>query len=253
MNNTKRFFWIDNLKGFLILLVILGHCIQHTISDYQSNIVFQFIYSFHMPLFIFVSGYVSYRDCLKWLTIKKRFLQLIIPFMVWTILSALMRGDFLTIPTTILYPEKGLWFLWALFFITLINTISCRFAYRIRLSDELINIFIAIILLISMRAFNYFCYPTIAKFYLFYIAGFYLRKYSNCFDRWDKYIIIPSFLLFLTMFILFHQNKSSFYINWGVINDLVCKIFLPMIAIIGFISLFKTQFCNRLIISKLGG
>lgn len=59
MKEKKKLLWIDNLRGFLILLVILGHCIQNTNSNYQSDILFCYIYSFHMPLFIFVSGYVS--------------------------------------------------------------------------------------------------------------------------------------------------------------------------------------------------
>ena len=31
---NKRLNWLDNLKGFLILLVVLEHCIQETCSGY---------------------------------------------------------------------------------------------------------------------------------------------------------------------------------------------------------------------------
>mgnify|MGYP000853467853 FL=1 len=57
--------WIDSLKGFLIVLVVLGHVVQSMIDSnvfYTSNYVlvplFYWIYSFHMPLFFLVSGYV---------------------------------------------------------------------------------------------------------------------------------------------------------------------------------------------------
>jgi fucose 4-O-acetylase-like acetyltransferase len=56
----QRIAYIDFLKGFTILLVILGHCIEFNDTDYWNNIVFRYIYSFHMPLFMFLSGYVSY-------------------------------------------------------------------------------------------------------------------------------------------------------------------------------------------------
>ena len=48
---THRLHYIDNLKGVLILLVVLGHCIQCTDLDFDHNAVFRYIYSFHMPLF----------------------------------------------------------------------------------------------------------------------------------------------------------------------------------------------------------
>ena len=37
---THRLHYIDNLKGVLILLVVLGHCIQCTDLDFDHNAVF---------------------------------------------------------------------------------------------------------------------------------------------------------------------------------------------------------------------
>ena len=53
---THRLHYIDNLKGVLILLVVLGHCIQCTDLDFDHNAVFRYIYSFHMPFFIYLAG-----------------------------------------------------------------------------------------------------------------------------------------------------------------------------------------------------
>lgn len=49
-NNT-----IDIAKGFLIICVILGHLLLDTLNE---NVVRYVIYSFHMPLFMFLSGYL---------------------------------------------------------------------------------------------------------------------------------------------------------------------------------------------------
>ena len=48
----------DNLKFILITLVVAGHFADE-IMDYSSiySSIFLFIYAFHMPLFIFISGY----------------------------------------------------------------------------------------------------------------------------------------------------------------------------------------------------
>lgn len=52
-------YW-DNLKGILILLVVCGHLSERYVND--SNLlkhIWILIYSFHMPLFIFVNGYFA--------------------------------------------------------------------------------------------------------------------------------------------------------------------------------------------------
>lgn len=51
---------LDSLKGFLIILVVIGHVI--TVLDNVNVInhaVMGLIYSFHMPLFILISGYLT--------------------------------------------------------------------------------------------------------------------------------------------------------------------------------------------------
>lgn len=49
----------DLIKAFAIFLVILGHCIQKMDPSWQQNLVQRFIYSFHMPLFMFISVYFA--------------------------------------------------------------------------------------------------------------------------------------------------------------------------------------------------
>lgn len=46
---------IDAVKGVLILLVIIGHVLVGPIDEHVVRYV---IYSFHMPAFFFVSGYL---------------------------------------------------------------------------------------------------------------------------------------------------------------------------------------------------
>lgn len=62
---TKRITYLDSLKAILILLVILGHAVQFNTEEYETNPLFQFIYSFHMPLFLFISGYLTCRGSFK--------------------------------------------------------------------------------------------------------------------------------------------------------------------------------------------
>ena len=59
---TKRLVWADSLKGMLIALVVLGHAIQEALRDgCFDNHFWNYIYSFHMPAFMALSGYLNYR------------------------------------------------------------------------------------------------------------------------------------------------------------------------------------------------
>ena len=64
---SNRIEWIDALKGFAIFSVVLGHCVtdsmsSNTFPEYAATlkIIYDFIYSFHMPLFFIISGFVFY-------------------------------------------------------------------------------------------------------------------------------------------------------------------------------------------------
>ena len=46
---------VDAVKGILIFLVVIGHVLLGTLDE---NIIRYTIYSFHMPAFFFVSGYL---------------------------------------------------------------------------------------------------------------------------------------------------------------------------------------------------
>jgi len=74
----NRILWIDWAKSIGMFLVILGHC--HIRESEQ--IVTQYIYSFHMMLFFFLSGILCRRD-LSLTSIKKDIRYLIFPYLVY--------------------------------------------------------------------------------------------------------------------------------------------------------------------------
>lgn len=53
----ERIIWYDNTKFTLICLVVIGHFVEFHLGEsriYQS--LYLFIYTFHMPLFVFIAG-----------------------------------------------------------------------------------------------------------------------------------------------------------------------------------------------------
>lgn len=74
---SKRIEYIDIARGIGILLVVMGH------NDFAlvSPFAYQVIYSFHMPLFFFLSGYFINTTIGFWDFFKKRFNSLLKPFL----------------------------------------------------------------------------------------------------------------------------------------------------------------------------
>jgi len=50
MKNGNRIIWIDWAKSLCMVLVVFGHC------HFQDHLLSHIIYSFHIPLFFFLSG-----------------------------------------------------------------------------------------------------------------------------------------------------------------------------------------------------
>lgn len=197
----KRLIWADSLKGFLIILVVLGHAIQGTLGhDCVDNHLWNIIYSFHMPAFMAVSGFLAFRTNglgqNYWGLIIRRFRQLVIPFVCYTIIMILLNLDFsfATIVDYLIFPDKGLWFLWVLFFITWFFVSGLWLAQRLRIKEEAIELCMCMLLVAVMVIFEprILGFQFIAYYFLFYTLGYYLHKYQDrlTFNRWT--LIIPS-------------------------------------------------------------
>lgn len=78
--SSPRIQWIDTAKLIGIYLVILGHMSFHNLN---VNIV---IFSFHMPLFFFLSGVTAKKECWKD-TLRKSFNVLIVPYVCFYLIN----------------------------------------------------------------------------------------------------------------------------------------------------------------------
>ena len=72
--SSKRLHYFDNVKFLLITLVVIGHAIDsYAVARHgMARGAFVFIYSFHMPLFIFISGLFVSRERLSASVLKSR-------------------------------------------------------------------------------------------------------------------------------------------------------------------------------------
>lgn len=89
---SSRIEWIDALKGIAILVVVIGHCVadslhSNTFPIYQQymQMFYDFIYSFHMPFFFTISGFVFYLAT-KHINIKYKLLNFSLIYLIWSTL-----------------------------------------------------------------------------------------------------------------------------------------------------------------------
>lgn len=83
----KRIEWVDMLKGLAIILVMLGHCTNHEYGNLSGGI-HMWIYTFHMPLFFFLSGFVfsTHEENYKKFVVRK-LKSIIIPMVCFNIIQ----------------------------------------------------------------------------------------------------------------------------------------------------------------------
>lgn len=197
--------YVDAVRGFAILLVVLGHAIQYTTHGYDDIFLFRAIYSFHMPLFMFISGFVLLRGVQKDpfpIFLKKKSLHLLVPFFSWYFLfHYLLRGGFRTTGLKeyairlAQSPESGLWFLWVLFLCSLLLFATIRLHPR----RAVLNILIATLLVFAIKhltEISVFGFERVLWYLPFVFAGYLANAYEAQLRRFRWPLIAVALLIY---------------------------------------------------------
>ncbi|ALX49839.1 acyltransferase family protein [Lentibacillus amyloliquefaciens] len=113
----ERNAYFDNAKLILIFLVVFGHVIQPFTDDAAGlNTLYLWIYTFHMPAFIFLAGFFA-KGSGNIRYIKKLAQKLLIPYLIFQVIYT---GYYFLIgkegwQLDMFYPHWALWFLFSLF------------------------------------------------------------------------------------------------------------------------------------------
>lgn len=197
--SAKQVEYIDVAKGIGIILVVYGHLLS---SAYHAGLKIperffglsdSIVYSFHMPLFFFLSGLFvessfQKRDPKQYLLDK--FIRTAYPYLVWSVLQVSVEvifsnqtqkgaglADLFAVPFR---PWGQFWFMYALFLMNITYTIISRLG-KFAAPTLFVISFALFIRPIPVAAFGLFGF---SGHFLFFVSGIYLRKYVIDHERY---------------------------------------------------------------------
>ncbi|WP_148458617.1 acyltransferase family protein [Anaerostipes faecis] len=239
--------YFDNLKFGLILLVVIGH-MSDLLKDssFIMSVIRSGIYFFHMPLFVFVSGYFSYHEKFS---IKKNFLKVINLF-GWYILfkfGLFFEHYFLLGESSSrlsLFLDGGVpWYLIALIIWQLL------IPYILLLERKKVQI---VLILIGLAAGcvqsigDYMALSRIFVFGIFFYGGMYFKQAKTPFfiTISKKYRVLAGILLLISFFLtyichnyivkltIFSTGRYSYHIcNVNNLQGIVLRGFFLLLAV----------------------
>lgn len=220
IENKIRLEYIDHLKGFAIFLMVMGHFLawstpfEYNFNDPNIMFVWNLIYSFHMPLFFFISGYLINLNKKEWNTerrlyiIKRRLKTLILPSITFLIIRYLIIGVW-----------EFDWFIISLFwiycFFIISNILSSLFnnvKYEILIHCIIFIILSALSKIIHNDLFEFLEIRNSVLNYPYFVLGYFVCKFS--FDTYIKeknYVYSIALLLFVILFYI--RNYKPYNLN----------------------------------------
>lgn len=219
MDKRESFYW-DVVKGIAVFLMLWGHCIQYCALDevpYLDDIVFKTIYTFHMPVFMLVSGYLfsySFRKRTMSELLEHRIRGMMHPIIMATLLNNVLmeflyyllsnRVDFL-FGDLFFGMERDLWFLWSVLYCSLAVGFCCKRTDKPVLQGILLILTVAVILLLPQWNMTLFMYP-------YFLAGFFCGMYRNRAGKIYRVLRYLALAVFPVM-VAFYETKHYIYVT----------------------------------------
>lgn len=207
LSGARSFFW-DNLKGFLIVMVVLGHMMEQILPNGAASGLYKVIYLFHMPLFVFCSGYLSR------FSPRKILRQLLLPYVIIQILYGLIIYREIQLTT----PYGLLWYLPAL----AVWRITIPFLERCSGKRQWIVICAAVVAACLIGFDNtvgyYASLSRLIVFYPFFVTGHYAKTWRQPQVGWGGKIAAAAVLavvLVVFFFLSMHVDSRWLYGSYG--------------------------------------
>ncbi len=205
----ERVAYLDNARYWVMLLVVVGHSLTQFGDINLARAIYVWIYAFHMPFFILISGYTARRFMGDARQVRRMVSTLVIPYLlVETSMQLITRhyqGE--PEPMLILSPQWLAWFLAALFVWRITTPIWRALKYPITTS---------ILISLTVGLFeipNVLALPKILGFLPFWVIGLHMSR--EWFERLTEVRIrIASAALLVVAFLICLRYASGWETDW---------------------------------------
>ena len=253
-NDKKRLF-INVLRGFAIFLMLWGHVIQYCTQgsfDFFENIVFKTIYTFHMPFFMIISGYLFFYSFQKRDT-KELIIHRIQP-LLWTIvfcsafnwiittgIITIYNGSFInSFQSFVLSNYKSLWFLWSVIASSLGVALICKNVKQIWLQILLLILWGIVVYALPCGQGNLYVYP-------YFVIGFYFAQYKITYgkNRVLELLVKIFSIIGYVVSLFFFEKKHYIYTTglydsqYSFLENIGIDIFRWFIGLVGCIAVIS--------------
>lgn len=179
IEKKERNYSFDNIKGIMIILMIFGHVIEEFGLSGSKELIWTIIYSFHMPVFVFVSGFFSKKSTCADNAVQ----NLLIPYLIFDLVYVLLFDNSFRF-FNLLLPRYAYWYLFALFiWRILINNIS-----KVRFIG-IISVLAGLVVGIFNEYGDFLAISRIICFLPFFIFGYKLSETDYNKIKEKKYLI----------------------------------------------------------------
>lgn len=247
MMEKKRIAYLDAIKCLAILMVIDDHIrATNGFGPYES-LSAQMIYAPILPLFFFVSGFLAYKQNMDfkdvWNNVRRKFVFLVIPAVVFCVGMNLMNGKNLL--GFISGGWHGYWFTFVLF--------ECFLLYyliTLAIKNEKLRIGVLLVLSlagIGMLAVNKDFGPAIfdlrrvTKYFQFFVLGTLAMKFRPKFESLMNNEIAKAVLLVGTFVTLFLTTYGFHPVVHHFLRDIALRYFSTF-AIVSFFVCHECSF-----------
>lgn len=234
--NKQRIEYIDALRGFTMITVVLWHVIYFGYNKYLLSFSTA-IMTFRMPLFFFISGFIFYKESRVWSLsewyniFKAKFKVQIIPTtIVLAIFIPFLHLD--TIEVIKSGTHGGYWFTITLFgYFIIYGLIMLLSKWISKGKISILAFIIAIILDVITRKSPYsIAHFIMFQYFVYFIFGTIVRQYFPIFLKLtdNSKIMSPLIFIWLVSLLFFHSVKGfesyrNFltYFLWGFIGIII--------------------------------
>ncbi len=224
-NRSNRIIYLDVVKFLAIWMVCIGHS-YFLVDMSRASILYNWIYSFHMPLFMMLCGYFSLKSYDKpvVLFLKQKTIQLLLPTVTISILTIIVCF-LIDLPDIAIVARSeaigGMWFLRTLFFCFVYTYLFKRLGWQ--------DYFTAIGSIVFALILPHGYFLQFNWMLIFFWLGYFLKCYRQIYMKYQALITMFSLLVFILLCV--HEVPKVltyhilFFTPWQLFSQFVSGLF----------------------------